>query len=61
MFIPVFNLIIIILLVISFSIFIFTMAYSMGKNKEHKEFYSKLLKHSDEKIISIITTLRKIK
>lgn len=61
MFIPAFNLILLILLIISFSIFLFVMAYNMGKNKMYIEFYKRLLLNSDEKIMSIIKTIRTIK
>ena len=61
MFIPIYNLIVIVSISIVFMIFIFVEAYNMGKMKMYKNFYSNLLKHSDEKIMSIIKTLRLIK
>ena len=59
--IPIFNFIILILTLIAFMIFIFVNAYKMGEAKMYRKFYSDLLKHSDEKIMSIVKTLRLIK
>ena len=61
MFIPVFNCILLILLTMCFSVFLFVMGFKMGKSYMYKEFYTRLLKNSDEKIMSIIKTLRIIK